>query len=198
MNYTGYCDDNPRREGCDSFYLTLEASYIPTVSGSISAVSSLLILIIACRSLSHLGSVYHRIMVGMSFFDLISSLAIAFTTTAMPSNVIYPFEGRRVYGNTATCEAQGFFFIFGGVGVFLMISGLSIFYASLIQFRISDKNLRRYLEPAIHIFAWTGALGSSVSSFNNSLLQLRTIGTSQIFYSFLITDYFFEPRYVQS
>lgn len=162
FHHTNYCDAVPKPEGCGSFYLTAEASYIPTISGSISAASSFFILIIATKTIILHGSVYHRIMASMAIFDLVASVALAFTTTAMPKDVVYPFEGRRVYGTVGTCEAQAFGFVFGGVGSFFMIIGLSIFYASLIQFRMSDTNLRYVLEPIIHFVAWAGATSASV------------------------------------
>ena len=161
MSSENYCDVH--REGCGSFFRTNAASVIATSSASVSAVSSLSILYVIFISEMRFKSVYHRLMTSLATFDFISSLAIALTTVPMPRDVIYPYEGGRVYGTVATCEAQGFASIFGGVGSFFISLGLSVFYVSIIQFRIKDRPLKRYLEPCIHIFALASAIGFAVS-----------------------------------
>ena len=160
MNFTNfnYCDpSSPLKEGCDSFYLTKTASYTATGTSTVSIISSMSILYIVARSAQKLRSTYHRIMTNIAIFDLVGSLAMSLSTIPMPKDVIYPFEGGRVYGNIETCEAQAFLILFGCIGSLLMFWGLQIFYVSIIQFNISDKVLRRYLEPAIHICAWLSA-----------------------------------------
>ena len=172
MNFTNYCDSSPPlKEGCDSFFLTKTASYIATTTSTVSIISSISILYIVARSTQKFRSSYHRIMTSIAIFDLVGSLAMSLSTIPMPKDVIYPFEGGRVYGNTETCEAQAFLILFGCIGSLLMFWGLQIFYVSIIQFNISDKVLRRYLEPAIHICAWLFASGVPVSIIKDHVIS---------------------------
>jgi len=164
MDFTNYCSDTSLNPvGCNSFFLTNTALITVTTSATVSVLSSLTILYVVYRSERQFRSVYHRIITGIAFFDLISSLAIALTTIPMPKDVIYPFEGQRVYGTVETCEAQGFMITFGFLGSLCMSCGLSIFYASIIHFRMKDRKLRRCLEPTIHGFAWFTSLTVAVS-----------------------------------
>ena len=107
------------------FYLTTAGLVIPSVTGSISCISSLAIIYIKVRSKTN--TTYHRIMFLMSFCDMLASLAIALTTIPMPKDVIYPFKGRS-YGNTATCVAQGLVYITGSAIVVGMNSILNVYY----------------------------------------------------------------------
>lgn len=163
MSFQTYCEGPPPlNEGCDSFFVTSTASFTTTASASISAVSSLTILYIVLRSSMRFGSAYHRIMTSIAIFDFISSLALSLTTIPIPTDVIYPYQGNRVYGTVATCDAQAFAIMFGCVGSFFMTLGLFVFYVAIIQFRIKDTKLRKCLEPSIHIIAFAFAAGFSV------------------------------------
>ena len=90
-----------------SFYFTKTGIIIPTITGSVSFLSSALIILIIIRTVTatHIWSPYHRIIFGLSLADCFTSLAIALTTIPMPKNVIYPFE-MPSYGNILTCEVQ--------------------------------------------------------------------------------------------
>ena len=91
-----------------SFYYTKTGIIIPTITGSVSFLSSALIIFIIIRTVTatkHKWSAYYRIIFGLSLADCFTSLAIALTTIPMPKNVIYPFE-MPSYGNILTCEVQ--------------------------------------------------------------------------------------------
>eukprot|EP00979_Chaetoceros_neogracilis_P013567 scaffold3909_cov180-Chaetoceros_neogracile.AAC.1 len=95
-----------------SFIFTKAGIIIPMVTGSISFLSSMIIISIVLRSKSGIKTTYHRIILCMSSADCLTSLAIALTTIPMPKDIIYPFD-MPSYGNIATCEAQGLIFIMG-------------------------------------------------------------------------------------
>ncbi len=163
LTNSNYCNSGTVKLGCGSFFQTVAAISITSVSATVSALSSFIILVVIARSQIRLGSAYHRIIAGMAFFDLVGSLAMMLTTIPMPPDTIYPFQG-AVYGNVGTCEAQGFFFVFGYSGSFFMNCSLNLFYVSLIHFRMADWKIRRLLEPCAHIFSWGFAIGTSVSA----------------------------------
>jgi len=62
------------------------AAAVPKITGSISAVSSSLIIYLICRSKPKLSTIYHRIMFCMSVADILASTAMALTTLPMPRN----------------------------------------------------------------------------------------------------------------
>jgi hypothetical protein len=60
------------------------AALVPRFTGSLSAVSSALIIYVILRSEARLSSIYHRIMFGMSLADICGSIAMALTSLPMP------------------------------------------------------------------------------------------------------------------
>ena len=95
------------------------AAIVPRITGSMSVISSSLIITIILRSTRKLSTVYHRIMFGMSCADILGSIAMSLTTLPMPSeDVPSTWAGTRL-GNVYTCTAQGFLFILGIFCMFL-------------------------------------------------------------------------------
>lgn len=137
-----------------NFNFTKPAIIIPTVSGSISFISSMLIIYVIFKSPKLVFSTpYHRIMLGMSIADCIVSLAIALTTIPMPKDVIYPFA-QASYGNIHTCNVQAYAFI-GGSGIALGMSVLLyIYYGCSLVFHMKDVTFRKWIEtPSVAILA---------------------------------------------
>ena len=113
---------------------------VPRFTGSISVIASSIIIYLIIRSDDKLGSVYHRIMFGMTIADVISSTAMALTSLPMPRDLTpynLPYAdvwvGTRL-GNQGTCSAQGFFFNFGIIAVFVYNGMLCLYYALTIAF----------------------------------------------------------------
>jgi len=136
----------------------------PRITGSISVLASALIIYVIFRSSDGLSSIYHRIMLGMSFADILGSMAVAFTHLPMPmpnmSEVIdsYEFEGTRL-GNTQTCTAQGFFFVLGTVGTYVYNGTLCVYYACVIAFTMRESNVKKKVEPFLHLIPLGLGLG---------------------------------------
>ena len=136
----------------------MEGSIVANISGSFSAASSALIVYIILRSRRKLSSIYHRIMFGMSVAGIMGSVSMALATLPMPSHMPREEEfdlswsGPRL-GNTHTCNAQGFFFMFGVCTMFCYNSALCSYYCAAIAFRIKEKNIRKYIEPWLHGFS---------------------------------------------
>ena len=98
---------------------TLYIAIVPRLTGVLSAISSSLIIFLIFRSASRASTIYHRIMFAMSVFDIMGSLAMAFTSILMPKEMpleeelgLLSWPGAR-YGNTFTCNVQGFLATFG-------------------------------------------------------------------------------------
>ena len=154
---------NDERTHVETTYTSVLGSVLSAVTGSISAISSLLIIYIILISKKSLKTVYHRIMFVLSFYDFMVSLAIAFSTLPMPKNMIYQqFEG-LVLGNQASCTAQGFFFIFGANGTAAYSSALMLYYFASIRLKRSELRIKNRWEPVFHFLSNLYAIYIGVS-----------------------------------
>lgn len=133
------------------------AALVPRISGSISAVSSSLIIYLIFRSKAKLTTIYHRIMFGMSVADVMASTAMALTTLPMPTNDDPIWVGQPIFweeqtklGNVQTCAVQGFAF-YSGINIMFAYNGsLCGYYACAIAFRLQEEQIRKRIEPWIH------------------------------------------------
>jgi hypothetical protein len=147
----------------------------PTFSGSLSAISSALIIYVILRSETRLSSVYHRIMFGMSIADVLSSTAVALSTLPMPSympqeeELEYRWTAGTRLGNTSTCNAQGFLQSFGMLCMFNYNAMLCVYYACAIAFTMQENNIKKYVEPVLHGFPIVTSLALSLYFLWNNL-----------------------------
>jgi len=146
------------RAHLDTTYTSTLGAALAATTGTISTISSLIIIYLIFRSGRGLSSVYHRIMLGISISDAVLSTAISFATLPMPKDMIYEFDG-IVMGNTATCNAQGFFFAFGAFATMWYTLSLTTYYMLSIRYKWSDARFARRIEKVLHFFS----LGYSVS-----------------------------------
>mmetsp|Transcript_5275 Transcript_5275/g.10059 ORF Transcript_5275/g.10059 Transcript_5275/m.10059 type:complete len:569 (+) Transcript_5275:310-2016(+) len=153
-----------------SFYFTKKASIITSCTGSISTISSALIMIVILRSHSKLLSTYHRIMFFMSFCDFVSSFAIALVTVPMPRDVMFPFE-LPSYGNPTTCAIQGFLAYIGGILAIFGNCTLSLYYLCNLRYKLKDKTLNKYLLPITFVLSIVFSVGPGVILWSNDLIN---------------------------
>ncbi len=143
------------------FKLSVQIQAITISSSSLSAIASLLIISIILRSPSKLSKAYHKIMFSLSFWDTLSSIAIALTTLPMSKDIfgiyvhdwlpdwgvpVYEFRGIFL-GNAGTCAAQGFAISLGQTMAILSNVTLSIYYVSTIRFKMTDQTVQKKLLP---------------------------------------------------
>ena len=138
------------------------AALVPRITGSISAVSSSLIIYLIYRSKPKLSTIYHRIMFCMSVADIMASTAMALATLPMPrnddpywtesfwQNYNPVFTDQTKLGTRQTCAAQGFFASTGVLIMFFYNGMLCVYYACAIAFRMKDAQIRKKIEPFIH------------------------------------------------
>lgn len=136
----------------DYFYLSPEKYYLATISGFFAAFLSVfgsvsIMYVIVSRK--RLGSVYHRIMMGISASDLMSSAATMLQLLLRPAKTGLPMA----MGNFRTCEAVASFFMYTMTSY--VYSGILSFYFFLtIRRGWSPRHVAKYTEPWIHIIAW--------------------------------------------
>jgi len=136
----------------ETVYTSKLGSNIARTSGSLSAISSLLLIVLIYRSRVRLSTVYHRIMFCMSVSDILASVAMALTTLPMPKDMIYTqFELTEIHGNNATCSAQGFAFFVGANLTFGFNASLCVYYLASIRFKMSETRIRQKVEPFLYL-----------------------------------------------
>ena len=158
--------DNDESSAAVCIACTKAAAIVPALSSGISALSSALIILIIFCSSDRLSTIYHHIMLGLSIAGIFSSLSYGLTTLPLPKELPFdhpPYFGIRL-GNTQTCEAQGFFYMFGfSAGLSYHVS-LFIYNTCTIVFNMQEKNIIKCVEPYfLHLFPIVTGLYSSIS-----------------------------------
>jgi hypothetical protein len=106
----------------------------------------------------------------MSSCDLMTSLAITFTTLPMPCDVIYDF-GTASYGNTFTCSLQGFAVYVGSVLGIFSICILCVYYLCVIKFQLDSEKIEKYVEPTLYCLSMILALFPGITFWKAGLLN---------------------------
>ena len=70
----------------------------------------------------------------------------------MPKDTIYPFEG-KMYGTTATCEAQAFLKFLGAGCVTLGCATLNVYYVCSIRYNMSEERIKKVVLPIMFAIA---------------------------------------------
>ena len=123
-------------------------------SSTLSAISSIALIVILLRSDKGLSTVYHRRIMSIAVATLVASLAMTFSTLPMPKDMIYTaFEG-IVAGNTLTCDIQYFFISLGANSYYwFSIFILALHYVCRIVLNMSEQKFRNRIEVPMHIIA---------------------------------------------
>jgi len=122
-----------------------------------------------CKSKTRLGSIYHRILFFMSTSDVLASIAVALTTSAMPKDLIYKYtspaaENWPIYGTEATCKAQGFVLLtFNTLSCFCDVI-FCIYNLCSIKFRMNHMIFSSRLEGLLYFLAIAFTLNLTVTS----------------------------------
>ena len=177
-----YCDNPTSSPQCDTVYFSKTALLMANFTGSIVTVSSFIMIIVIYRSAFGLSTVYHRIMMGVFTTELVGSLAKSFGTIPMPTDQMYPFHGSTL-GTLRTCEIQGFFTVLGKTAPSMYFCGLCVFYLCLIQLRINDRKIRRFVEPMIHLFGFFLPMTMCVSLFSSRTFCVFALFSSSVSFS---------------
>mmetsp|Transcript_24679 Transcript_24679/g.32729 ORF Transcript_24679/g.32729 Transcript_24679/m.32729 type:complete len:379 (-) Transcript_24679:29-1165(-) len=98
---------------------------------------------------------YQRIMVGLSIVDILVSFLTYFLGTWM---VPKETEWLWAVGNTASCNAQGFFIVFGALGEGLYQMAISLNILLLINFGWKQEQFAKKVERPMHFIIITYVL----------------------------------------
>jgi hypothetical protein len=103
---------------------------------------------------------YHRLLLAMSVYEVLESIWNFVSTWAIPAGTEGVVWAR---GNEATCTTQGFFLMLG-VAIPIYNAMLSLYFLLVVKYKYSDTVLRQWVEPAMHVVAFSWAFGTSVSA----------------------------------
>jgi len=124
---------------------------VPTVSGILSLLSSLYIIVIVAKSTNKRGKVYHRLLFGMSVCDFLVSLGFVFSKWPVPIDS----------DTNAMCNAQGFF-IQLSLAVVLYNLSLATYYLLVVRYEWKENRLQK-IEPYMHASALIVGLSTSLA-----------------------------------
>ena len=136
--------------GADSETEHQTLAWIPRVTGFLSFLGSVYIIQDIVRqsrktSIGNRFSTYHMILLGMSLFDVSSSIAWMVSTAALPKYDEERESESGVYGakgNEATCKVQGFFLELGFVGSTAFTAVLTSFYVLTIIYGYREAKMK--------------------------------------------------------
>jgi hypothetical protein len=138
----------------------MEESIANMLSGSISFIASMLLVIYILRSHDRLSTTYHRLIFGLSAADIISSFGFALSSTMSPKEMSYLVPFAR--GNIATCDAQGYLINFAVTISVGYNCSICFYYLAIITYNKRYDYIRKKLEPWFHGISISSSLVSSV------------------------------------
>mmetsp|Transcript_6041 Transcript_6041/g.9226 ORF Transcript_6041/g.9226 Transcript_6041/m.9226 type:complete len:440 (+) Transcript_6041:85-1404(+) len=96
---------------------------------------------------------YHRILFGLSLFDLFSSVCYFIGDWAQPDGAFLSNELElRGIGTTTTCNISGFFIYLGALTIPPYNAALSIYYYLVICHGWREDRIKKTFERYVHIF----------------------------------------------
>jgi hypothetical protein len=125
---------------------------------SVMASTAILVCIFRHRK-ERRNTVFNRIMIGLSFHDLVSSFALSFGPIPMPRQYGIP----NSFGTIATCTAQGFLISLVNAAHVYAVS-LSIYYLLVIRYNMREERIAKYVEPVFHLLAIGWGYGCTLYS----------------------------------
>ena len=137
-------------------------SFIPCFTASLSIICSSLILSLIYKT-GKAGiklTTYHRLLLGVAFFDIVFSLGLALGPFLMPSETGLPYA----YGNQQSCSFQSFLLTFGMTG-FGYSTCLMMYYLLVIRYNLKDQFIARWYEPIFHFIPLTFHTSVAISGF---------------------------------
>jgi len=142
---------------------------VPKGVGALSFFGSLFVAQDIIRNEKKRQSIFHRIMLGLSIFDTITSFVNILSTWPTPEGTVGIF---LAVGTTATCTAQGFFNEFGNITTPLYSASLCVWYLLFLKYGRKEKDCRKY-ELAFHVVPISvglamAVIGVPLNLYNNS------------------------------
>ena len=91
---------------------------------------------------------YHRLILGISCFDIFNTTGYLLAPFFLPSSTQLAWA----VGNRATCTTSGLMNQFV-IGSYVYFCALSLYYLGLVRYNLPEQTLHRCLEPTVHVLA---------------------------------------------
>lgn len=142
---------------------------LPKLSGTLSFLGSTYIFQDVARSRRRRKKPYNRLVLALSTFDIMASVANIMSTWPIPEGTPGVYGA---VGTTGTCTAQGFFAETGNITTPLYNCMLCIYYMLIIRSGWSEHKVKK-VEPFLHVLplvvGWTmGIAGLPLTLYNPS------------------------------
>ncbi|KAL7555262.1 hypothetical protein ACHAWF_018928 [Thalassiosira exigua] len=143
----------------------------PKPFATLSVIGSLYIIRHVLTSQTRRSAVFHRILLGLSIYDVMTSITVFMGTWPIPRGSPGIFMAS---GTNGTCSAQGFFIQFAGVGAPIYNASLATYYFLIVVRGWKEHQLKK-AEPLLHFVPisfslCTGILAAAKKLYGNSVL----------------------------
>ena len=132
---------------------------IPKMTGTLSLLGSCYVVQDVLRSpIKRTRSTFHRVMLGLSVLNIISSLFVGVISTwAMP-------KGYFVFavGSVASCDAVGFFHLLTIFATPIYICSLATYYLVQLKYNWRTEQIKK-IEKWFHIAPWSVGIIAAVA-----------------------------------
>lgn len=148
----------------------LAFAVVPRVAAFFSLLGSGFIVYEVISDVKKRRKVYHRIMCGMSCFDIIGSICYFLGRWPMPADGLSGFGLSGGVGTEATCKTQAFFGQ-AVVGTVTYNAVLAVQYFMIVNLSMSETTIAKKYEKIMHaipFFMWiaTAIIGLSFGALN--------------------------------
>ncbi len=130
-------------------------------TGSVSFISSMVIVCILLRSHAGLSRIYHRLLFGMCIGDMLSSSIYLMAPAVVPKDMNYHVWNAR--GNQASCDFQGFVAIFGIFVTSGYNCSLCLYSLARVKYKKTERYIKAKLELWLHCLPIVIALAVSIA-----------------------------------
>jgi hypothetical protein len=145
--------------------------FFNTFSAILSIIGSSTIIYLLSKSKK--SSVYNRLMLGISFFDIMSAVFLLLAPYLLPRS-----GGRKwANGNDQTCTMLGFFVQLGCAVPFYNMS-LNTFFLLTIVFGMNESRISTCIEPSLHLISILYPLTTAFFGVGFNLYSELELGVS--------------------
>ncbi len=123
-------------------------SFIRPMAGSISLISSAAIIYHIFKSHYGFSTTYHRLMLGLSVADILSSCAHVISAVSVPEEMRYLYP--HANGTTGSCTFRSIILIFGSIAGVLYNCSICMRYLAIIRYNKKDCYIKEKLEFWFH------------------------------------------------
>lgn len=144
---------------------------VPKFTAFASILGSSWVILEVLTEVEKRRSVYHRLLLMMSVYDVLESVWNFCSTWPIPIGT------PNIWGNVGTqqsCSAQGFFLQLG-LAVPMYNACLSAYYLLVIRYNTSDLKLKRQVEPVMHVFSFVFPVATAFASLGLTLYSAYEI-----------------------